>query len=94
MAEILPLCRARTGESLLVVSVGCKPGVRSRLHDLGLTVGSTVCCLYASVFGDPKAYLVRGAVLCIRDREAEQILCRKIRKNTAECGGSVRICNS
>jgi ferrous iron transport protein A len=77
MAGECALCRAKVGERLVVVSVDCEPAVRRRLCDLGLTEGCGIRPLYSSVFGDPKAYLVRGSVLGIRDRDAEGILCRK-----------------
>lgn len=81
----ISLDRATKGQSLSVVSVGCGQALRSRLCELGLTAGSRVQYLYPSFFGDPKAYLVRGAVLCIRRSDAEKILCRE----RAENGGTV-----
>lgn len=73
----ISLDRAAEGQALLVVSVGCGHAVRSRLCELGVTVGSRIQYLYPSFFGDPKAYLVRGAVLCIRRSDAAKILCRE-----------------
>lgn len=75
MAEKMSLCRAKAGERLIVVSVDCEPDLRRRMYDLGITEGCRIRQLYSSVFGDPKAYLVRGSMLGIRDRDAERILC-------------------
>ena len=49
-------------------------GMRRRLLDLGLTKGARVECLYASPWGDPTAYLVRGAVVALRGEEAGGVL--------------------
>ena len=90
MADSFPLCKAQEAEPLVVVKIGCEPAVRSRLCDLGLTEGSRIRYLYPAVFGDPKAYLVKGAVLGIRDRDAAKILCRKEKMHASEESGSVR----
>ena len=47
--------------------------IRNRLNELGLTVGCRVRCIYAAACGDPRAYLVRGPVLAIRNRDARCI---------------------
>lgn len=47
--------------------------MRERLFDLGLTPGCRVRCIYAAACGDPRAYLVRGTVLAIRNRDANAI---------------------
>lgn len=43
----------------------------TRLCDLGLTPNSPVTCVMKSPLGDPSAYLIRGAVIAIRKRDAE-----------------------
>ncbi|MBE7022679.1 MAG: ferrous iron transport protein A [Ruminococcaceae bacterium] len=48
--------------------------MRRRLLDIGLTQGSLVTCLYQSPARDPRAYLIRGAVIALRAEEAEKIL--------------------
>lgn len=44
-----------------------------RLMDLGLIEGTPVTCVGVSVFGSPKAYCIRGAVLALRREEASLI---------------------
>ena len=44
--------------------------MRDRMYDLGLTPGCRIRCIYAAGSGDPRAYLVRGTVLAIRNRDA------------------------
>ena len=47
---------------------------RRRLIDLGIVDGTEICPLYRSPSGNPKAYLVRGAVIALRTDTAEKIL--------------------
>lgn len=75
--SLIPLSKLNAGESAVVVSVQGEPAMQIRLNDLGLLDGSRIRYLYPSVFGDPKAYLVRGTILGIRNQDAERILCRK-----------------
>ena len=44
--------------------------MRRRLFDLGLVPGTAVTCTAVSPAGDPAAYLIRGAVIAIRGRDA------------------------
>lgn len=44
-----------------------------RLMDLGLIEGTRVTCVGISVFGSPRAYRIRGAVLALRREEASLI---------------------
>lgn len=46
----------------------------SRLLDIGLIPGTRVTCLQKSPSGDPRAYLIRGAVIALRSEDASQIL--------------------
>lgn len=48
--------------------------MRRRLLDLGMIKDTEIMCLGRSPLGDPSAYLVRGAVIAIRDRDSRQIL--------------------
>jgi len=44
---------------------------RRRLLDIGLTQGAKITCLFESPPKDPRAYLIRGAVIALRAEEAE-----------------------
>ena len=68
-----------TSKTLLAVPVGGCATIdsltvsglmRRRLLDLGLTPGSSVTCLYEAPSGNPKAYLIRGAVIALRNQDA------------------------
>lgn len=47
--------------------------MRRRLLDIGLIPGTRVECIGKSSGGDPKAFLVRGAVIAIRAEDAAGI---------------------
>ena len=47
--------------------------MRRRLLDIGLIPGTRVECIGKSPGGDPKAFLVRGAVIAIRAEDAAGI---------------------
>ena len=50
--------------------------MRRRLLDIGLVPGTTVECVGQSPGGDPKAYLIRGAAIAIRQEDAESVILR------------------
>ena len=45
--------------------------------DMGMVEGTKVECLGISPGGDPKAFLVRGSMLAIRDRDCRDIIVNK-----------------
>ena len=47
--------------------------LRRRFMDIGLVEGTLVECLRESPAGDPKAYLIRGAVIAIRKEDAATV---------------------
>ena len=48
-------------------------GMRRRLMDLGFSAGEHVECVLKSPPGDPRAYLVRGAVIALRREDAARV---------------------
>lgn len=69
-----PLAAAEVGQTVRVVSLTAEGRMRRRLADLGLIPGAVVECLGRSPLGDPTAYLIRGAVIAIRRRDAMEVL--------------------
>ncbi|MBM3863102.1 MAG: DNA-binding protein [Verrucomicrobia bacterium] len=49
---------------------------RKRLLDLGLVPDTAIRCEFASPFGSPRSYDVRGALIALRRNQAERILVR------------------
>ena len=67
------LAETEVGETVHVVSLLAEGRMRRRLADLGLISGADVSCLGRSPLGDPSAYLIRGAVIAIRRRDAMEV---------------------
>lgn len=56
-----------------IISLEVNESLKRRLLDLGLVYNTKIKCLYKSTFNDPKAYLVRGSVIALRDEDANKI---------------------
>ena len=74
MNNIIRLCEIAIGESAEVWELKNEAAMRRRLCDLGLIEGTTLQCVGISPTGDPHAYLIRGAVIAIRNRDAGAVL--------------------
>ena len=55
--------------------------MRRRLIDLGFAKGSEVCCIGVAPLGDPKAYLIKGAVIALREEDSNKISVDVIKNN-------------
>ena len=76
MSESFALDHLSVGQSAYVTDIRNEPSMRRRLADLGLILGTRVTCLCRSPAGDPCAYLIRGAVVALRGRDAARIQVR------------------
>ena len=61
------------GQKARVLNISSCGTIRRRLLDLGLVKDTEVECLGASPWGDPKAYLIRGAVIAIRSQDCRHV---------------------
>ena len=68
------------GAAATVVEVRDAGPLGRRLLDLGLIPGAAVECLGRAPLGDPAAYLIAGAVIAIRRRDAESVLLDRERR--------------
>lgn len=68
------------GECAVVSSLGATGLLRRRLQDLGFTEGERVECVAVSPLGDPKAYLIRGAVIALRSEDSATVTLRKAKE--------------
>ncbi len=69
----MKLKEAEISSIVKVVSIDAKGELRRRFFDLGIIEGTVIEVLYRSPFGDPTAYLIRGAVIAMRKEESEMI---------------------
>lgn len=51
--------------------------IRRRLLEIGLVKHTRVECLGRSPGGDPAAYLIRGAVIAIRDEDSRNVIVKE-----------------
>ena len=72
MSELTP------GKTGVVMALNGDGPLYRRLLDLGLVEGSRVTCLGRSLWGDPAAYQICGAVIALRDCDCREILLREV----------------
>ncbi len=58
---------------VVALSPTCRGSERRRLLDLGLTPGTVVQAEFQSPGGDPTAYRIRGALIALRQEQADRI---------------------
>ena len=73
LQNCVPLDALRPGQHGTVAQLRLQGALLQRLLDLGLIPGTRVVCQGHSPAGDPAAYLIRGAVIALRARDAAGI---------------------
>ena len=68
------LCDLKIGESCRVKKLSAKGKLLNRFTDIGIIEDTVIKCEIISPQGDPKAYLIRGAKIAIRNKDAALIL--------------------
>ena len=68
------LCDIKKDEVFVIGRIETSKNLRQRLLDIGFVPGTKVKCVRISPFGDPKAFLVRGSVIALRNRDSKMIL--------------------
>jgi len=64
----------RPGQTAIIKALNSTGALRRRLLDMGLVEGTPVECLGVSPGGEPRAFLIRGAVLAIRGEDCRDIV--------------------
>lgn len=62
------------GERAVISEIKSTEGMRRRLLDIGMIPGTEIECVGRSPSGDPKAFLIRGAVIAIRSEDSAGII--------------------
>lgn len=70
------LDKISTGEFAIVTAITTQNSLKQRLYDIGLVPGTKIKVVHQSPSGNPRAYLVRGAVIALRNSDAEKIFVR------------------
>ena len=74
MQQIIPLSAIAPGEMAWISEIRVEGALRRRLFDLGLIPQTLVSCRFIAPAGSPMAFAVRGAVIALRRRDAQEIL--------------------
>ena len=53
--------------------IKCEETIKRRLLDLGLVKGTNIVPILVSPSKDPRAFLIRGSIIAIREEDAKQI---------------------
>ncbi len=70
---VLPLSHIKPNQRVRVIWVASDPHMRRRLLDLGFAPEEHVSCVLPSHKGGMSAYLVQGAVIALRQENANEI---------------------
>ena len=62
------------GEAAYIKKLNINGSMHRRFLDIGLIDDTLVECVAVSPMGDPKAFLVRGAVIAIRNKDSACIV--------------------
>ena len=63
----------RIGEKGKIKSIKISGNMRRRLLDIGITDGAEIECVFKSPFGEPTAFLIKGAVIALRNEQCDKI---------------------
>lgn len=74
MKQYVGMDELQIGEEGVVHRIELCGTFQRRIQDLGLIHGTTVQCIHQSPCGDPIAYLIRGAIIAMRNSDAKHII--------------------
>lgn len=74
MVKPMTLADLRPGQQGTVAELRSTGLERRRMMDLGIVPGTTIVAEMTSPLGDPVAYRVRGALVALRQEQAQLIL--------------------
>lgn len=72
----ITLNEIKPGNVARVEAVNTKGSMRRRFLDIGLVPGTAVECVGVAALGDPKAMLIRGAVIAVREDDLRTVTAR------------------
>lgn len=73
MKQVMSLDELTPQSCGIVVKVNGIDKIKRRFLDLGIVPNTKIKVLYESPFKDPKAYFIRGAVIALRNEDANLI---------------------
>ena len=76
--DYISLSGLKPGEKSRVIHINLEGLDARRLLNIGIIEGTEIEALYKSPFGNPTAYLIRGAVFALRNQTADKIIVERI----------------
>lgn len=62
------------GSTCIIKKINTTGAMRRRLMDIGMIEGTKVECVLKSPSGDSLAYLIRGAVIALRNEDSSKVM--------------------
>ena len=75
---VFPLSHIKTGTSCKIEFLGTDALMTGRLRDLGFTPGAVISCVMKRSKGNIAAYLVRNAVIALREKDSRLIFVKEV----------------
>ena len=75
---VLPLSHIKTGTSCKIEFLGTDELMTGRLQDLGFTPGAMISCVMKRPKGNIAAFLVRKAVIALRENDSRLIFVKEV----------------
>lgn len=69
----MTLNELKLSEKAIVKNISELSSMRQRFIDIGIICGAKIECVLVSPGKNPKAYMIKGAVIAIRDEDAKFI---------------------
>lgn len=71
--NVVDLNKLPLNENGKIEDIKCEETIKRRLLDLGLVKGTNIVPILVSPSKDPRAFLIRGSIIAIREEDAKQI---------------------
>lgn len=75
MCKIIYASDLRKGDIAQIINISGNEKTAQRLRDIGFSENTEIRCVCSGIFKDPAAYLVKGAVIALRNSDAKNIIC-------------------
>ena len=73
MSKIITLNELEINKEAKVISIDSKSILKRRFEDLGIVRGTKIKYIFSSIFNNPKAYLIKGSTIAIRENDSKYI---------------------
>ncbi len=78
---MIKLSEVSVGSWAEILKIDVKEPLKQRLMDIGLITGAKVKVLHKSPAGNPRGYLIGGAVIALRNEDAGNIYVNEVEHN-------------